>query len=214
MMRLMGLGLSLLLAAACFAQTPAFDAASVKVFDPAARPPWLNTGGPGTSDPSRIHLAHASMLELLTRAYGVHTDEISGGPKWIWDFPPSGYYILDATMAAETTKEQFQSMLQNVLAERFKLAVHHETRNFPGYDLVVAKGGPKLAESHPDPKFAPDSSKPAGAPKLGPDGIPIPVGPGCGTTMSSGAQKERCMQTSMNQFVAGQIGRASCRERE
>jgi uncharacterized protein (TIGR03435 family) len=42
-------------------------------------------------------------------------------------------------------------MLQNLLAERFHLVVHQGTRTFPGYDLVIKKGGSKLKESTPDP---------------------------------------------------------------
>ncbi len=141
----------------CFAQQPAFDAASVKVVDPGLAPPLARTGGPGTSDPGRIHFARVLMMELLRRAYDVAPflpeDQVVGGPAWIRGLMgPS--YVIDATMPPGTTKEQFQLMLQDLLAKRFHLAVHHETQNFPGYDLVVAKGGPKLKEASPTPEPA------------------------------------------------------------
>ena len=46
-------------------------------------------------------------------------------------------------------------MLQNLLAERFKLTLHHETKELPMYALVVGKGGPKLKESVDDDATAP-----------------------------------------------------------
>ena len=53
-------------------------------------------------------------------------------------------YNVTATMPAGTTRAQFQTMMQNLLVERFHMQVHHETRNYPAYELVVAPGGPKL----------------------------------------------------------------------
>ncbi len=50
-------------------------------------------------------------------------------------------------MPPDTTKQQFCLMLQNLLSQRFKMAIHRETKGFPGYALVVAKNGPKLKES-------------------------------------------------------------------
>ena len=47
-------------------------------------------------------------------------------------------------MPPDTTKQEFQVMLRNLLAERFHLVVHHDIRYFPGYNLVVSKDGPKL----------------------------------------------------------------------
>jgi uncharacterized protein (TIGR03435 family) len=69
------------------------------------------------------------------------------------------FYEVTATMPPDTTKAQFQTMLQNLLAERFHLVAHHETRNFPAYELVVDKGGPKMKESAVQPD---DGALPAG----------------------------------------------------
>jgi uncharacterized protein (TIGR03435 family) len=71
----------------------------------------------------------------------VAADQISG-PGWIRDFSGPDLYEIAATMSPDTTKEQFQLMLQNLLAERFHLVVHHETRMFSGYVLSVARGSP------------------------------------------------------------------------
>jgi uncharacterized protein (TIGR03435 family) len=145
--------LSCILAAQSLAQQPTFDAASVKAVNLASHPTFGNSGGPGTTDPGRIHLCCVGMFSLLMRAYDVQIDQISG-PSWIMDNMGPNLYQVDATMPAQTTQAQFQLMMQSLLAERFHLTVHRETRTFPGYDLVVAKDGPKLKESRPDPNAA------------------------------------------------------------
>jgi uncharacterized protein (TIGR03435 family) len=112
-------------------------------------------------------------------------------------------YVIDATMPPGTTKEQYRAMLQNLLAERFHLAVHHETRNFPGYELAVAKGGPKLKESTPDSKAA-DDAKPQGPPGMGKDGFPnLPgSGPRSVGMDGSGTHRQKYLEESMERFAA------------
>jgi uncharacterized protein (TIGR03435 family) len=58
-------------------------------------------------------------------------------------------FDLRATVPKGATKEQFRLMLQNLLAERFKLKIHHETREIQRYELRVTKGGLKFKESAP-----------------------------------------------------------------
>jgi uncharacterized protein (TIGR03435 family) len=188
-----------LAAGPCFAQQPEFDAASVKVFDPAQPPTRGVSGGPGSSDPGRIHYGGIAMISLLLNAYGVQNDQVSG-PAWIEDFMGPNRYVVDATMPPGTTKEQFQQMLRNLLAERFHLVVHHETKGFPGYELVVAKDGPKPKESVPDPKTADDSAPKRGLDK---DGFTIlPPGAHMGQMTSSGTMRISCKEQSMAAFAA------------
>ena len=125
---------------------PQFDAASAKVFAPQDSTPLGQRGGPGTSDPGRITFGRITLMPLLAKAYGVPTDQISG-PAWMSDFMGPNQYSITATMPPDTTNEQFQVMLQNLLMDRFQMKVHHETRDFPGYELTVAPGGPKLKET-------------------------------------------------------------------
>jgi uncharacterized protein (TIGR03435 family) len=161
----------------------AFEAASVKP----AGPPVSNEvngamhGGPGTTDPGRISIHRATLSDLLARAYGVQRDQISG-PAWIED-RETYVYRIDATMAPNITREQFQLMFQNLLAERFHVRLHHETKSRQGYELVVASGGPKLKEWTPDPNAVAADGKPAvdgrGFLKLGanaPMGFVMPSG--------------------------------------
>jgi len=132
------------------------------------------SGGPGSKDPGRVNYPFTSLKQLITIAYDVKPFQVTG-PVWL----DSERFDLMATMPPETTKQQFQVMLQNLLAERFKMAVHHETKELPMYSLLVAKGGPKLTESKPaDPSKEADADAgppplPNGPPKMGPDGFPI-----------------------------------------
>jgi uncharacterized protein (TIGR03435 family) len=67
-------------------------------------------------------------------------------------------YDIAATAPLEVTKDQLLNMLQGLLADRFKLTLHRETKVQPIYRLVIAKGGSKLRESNtttPDPACKP-----------------------------------------------------------
>jgi uncharacterized protein (TIGR03435 family) len=175
--------LSLLIFASCLcAQT--FDAASVKLVSPPGfgmkiPPP---SGGPGTKDPGRIHYSFMPLARLITIAYDVKSYQKSE-PAWL--LTAKERFDITATMPPGTTNEQFHLMLQNLLAERFKLKIHRETRELPIYSLVVARNGPKMKESAvaAAPK---DGGEPAQLPpppvqsKMGPDGFPVlhPRAPG------------------------------------
>jgi uncharacterized protein (TIGR03435 family) len=102
------------------------------------------------------------MKSLLTTAYGVKGYQISG-PSWL----DSERFDIVAKIAKGATKEQFQLMFQNLLAERFKLTLHRDTKELPMYALVVGKGGPKLKVSE-EAATAPDATPQGGA--AGPGG--------------------------------------------
>src|ERR1017187_9270985 len=114
-------------------KTITFDAASIK---PAVMPAPGRammagpTGGPGTQDPGRVHFPFISLKALLLSAYDVKTYQIQG-PAWL----DTERFDVNATMPPETTREQFRAMLQNLLAERFKLTIHRETKELPMYSL-------------------------------------------------------------------------------
>lgn len=90
----------------------------------------------------------STLLDLVTNAYGVKYEQVSGGPGWI----KSLHY--DVTAKAEgdgpLTNEQARRMMQALLAERFQLKLHRETRDAPMYALVVGKNGAKFKPSAPD----------------------------------------------------------------
>ena len=112
-----------------------------------------------------------SLRNLITFAYGLNSFQLTG-PDWLQD----QRFDISAKVPDGTTKEQFNIMLQNMLAERFHLTVHHEAKDVAKYDLVVAKNGPKLKESVETPGASADAhAGPPPAPKpmaVGKDGYP------------------------------------------
>jgi uncharacterized protein (TIGR03435 family) len=99
-------------------------------------------GGPGSADPERIAYANVMLTQLISIAWARDFDQISG-PAWI----ESEKYDVTANVRPGATKQQEREIWRNLLAERFHLTLHHATKEFPGYELVVAKNGPKLRES-------------------------------------------------------------------
>ena len=100
-------------------------------------------GGPGGGDPGRVIYAFSTIRDLMADAYGVKQNQISGGPNWL----DSERFDIVAKVPAGTAKEQVKVMLQNLLAERFKLKLHRETKEMPMYALVVGAKGAKLKDS-------------------------------------------------------------------
>ncbi len=148
-------------------QAPAeFEVASVK-------PSGLKSvrgsdGGPGSDDPERFSFARARLSDLLYFAYGLKYDEQISGPSWI--LAEAYEYDVAAKIPPKTTEEQFREMLRNLLAKRFQLKVHREARQFPVFDLVIEKNGPKLKESIEEPSAV---GLPGGPPRLDRDGFPV-----------------------------------------
>jgi uncharacterized protein (TIGR03435 family) len=99
------------------------------------------------------------MMGMLMKAFGVGSDEILGPA--VQPRVGAPFYSVIATMPPDTTTAQFQKMFQNLLVERFHLVVHHEMRNYPAWELVVDKGGPKLKEAGPESDDGPMPSGPS-----------------------------------------------------
>jgi uncharacterized protein (TIGR03435 family) len=92
-----------------------------------------------------------SIEHLIWTAYGVLPYQVVGAPNWpqptLFMIEAKGNSDADAKLAALTKEQQkaeHEHMLQVLLAERFKLKAHWETREGDVYNLVIAKGGPKL----------------------------------------------------------------------
>lgn len=169
-----GLSTIALLVFACarvFAQADdsvAFEAASIKLFAEGTPIQMIGCqGGPGSGDPGRINCSCVSLKMLLAQAYKLKSQEIFG-PGWM----DSAHFDITAKLPAGATRQQVPLMYRNLLAERFKVVLHRETRPIPVYSLTVAKGGLKIREAVPAPA-ATQNSAPAGPPKVGDDGFPI-----------------------------------------
>lgn len=91
----------------------------------------------------RIEVSGVTVKSIVMAAYDVQEDMIAGGPGWI----DSDRYDIVAQAPPGTPRGMLRLMLQPLLAERFKLAIHHEDKLMPVYVMVVAKGGPKLQKS-------------------------------------------------------------------
>jgi uncharacterized protein (TIGR03435 family) len=144
--------LGLAVAVACTipagAQAPAFEVASIKPSNP-------NPTGPLGATPmmlpalGRLTAQNVTLRMLIMGAYQKQPFEIVGGPPW-WN---SEKFDINAKAADGTgmTTDQILGMLQTLLADRFKLKVHTETREVPVYHLVLARGdgrlGPKMKAS-------------------------------------------------------------------
>jgi len=123
-----------------------FEVASVK---PAAPQPMGRLrgsveGGPGTPAPGRIRFTDMPLRVLIMRAYNVQQFQVSG-PSWM----DSQRFDIIAKVPDGSSKEDTRIMLQNLLADRFKLKLHKGSKEAAIYELVVAKGGLKLQEAAP-----------------------------------------------------------------
>ncbi len=157
--------------ALALAQTPAFEAASVRI-STAGNTRGRTRGGPETADPGQITFSNVTLTAVLLRAYDVKVYQVAA-PDWM----SSRRYDIVAKIPPDTSKEQFNLMLQNLLRERFHLALHHETREVRGFELVAARNGTKLKPSKDavPGEPAPDSQSP---PKTDANGFPQMDGPG------------------------------------
>ena len=89
---------------------------------------------------------NVTLKRCMRGAYGVPEAQVFGGPKWI----DQDRYDIDAKAAGPAGDHELMAMLQTLLAERFKLVFHRETRRLSGYALVVGKNGPLAKHSAPD----------------------------------------------------------------
>lgn len=126
--------------------------ASVRHSDPKATNSGSNVcaGGPGTSDPGILHCRNSSLALLILQAYDVKWYQLVS-PDWVIHGGSETGYDVTAKIPPGTSKSDYRLMLQHLLADRFHLVVHRETRELPVYSLVSGKG-PKVV---PSPSPAP-----------------------------------------------------------
>ena len=87
-----------------------------------------------------------TLTDLVEDAYGLQRYQVANAPGWA----SSEHFDVEGRAGGDGRLEwdRARPMLQALLADRFKLKVHRESREVPAYDLVIAKGGPKLKENN------------------------------------------------------------------
>jgi uncharacterized protein (TIGR03435 family) len=155
------------------AGAPAFEVATVKV----------NPSGPGPSfglmllPGGRVFAQNASLRDLIRAAYVLEDSQLEGIPASI----RSTRFDVDARMGGGATIDTARAMMRTLLAERFRLAAHRETRQLPIYDLIMARSdrlpGRSLRTSGKEcaPVSLPAGLPPAPPPPAG-GGTPITPG--------------------------------------
>lgn len=166
------------------ATAPAFEVASVKP----------NSSGDGRvmmqNQPGRFIATNITLRMLIRNAYQLQDFQISGGPGWM----ASDHFDINAKVPDEyrdlppmrpgSGPGPLQSMIRALLTERFKLAVHNETKDSPIYALILARSdgklGPNLKKSETDCEamFAAGRARGGQMPPPGPPppGQPMPCG--------------------------------------
>jgi bla regulator protein BlaR1 len=141
-----------------------------------AMPPFKITGKPvlGFMFKPRFLATNATLHQLTRMVYGVQDDQVAGGPSW---FDSEHYDVevkMDQSLVDELQKlsqdqqiiEQ-KRMLQGLLADRFRLSLHRETRDLPVCVLAIAQNGPRFHEAKPDDTYANGAKRQDGQP-IGP----------------------------------------------
>lgn len=131
-----------LVSVAAFGQSteprPRFEAADVRVA-PQTMTRFMRGGALHST---RYEVRNASMVDLISSAYGVDPDKVFGGPSWL----EMDRFDVIALAPPKTPPETLNLMLQSLLADRFKLAAHAESKAMPAYSLKVG-AHPQLKES-------------------------------------------------------------------
>lgn len=118
---------------------PAFTVATVKPSDPRNTNWALGTKG------THFFSSNTNVDDLISFAYGVHAKQIIGGPAWFL----TDKFDIEGVPNTEgkPNREELTSMVQGLLADRFKLVVLHDKRELAVYALKVGKNGFKLRKS-------------------------------------------------------------------
>jgi uncharacterized protein (TIGR03435 family) len=147
--RLAPVSIALWLGTALLAQTPpaaapSFEVASIKPAPP-LDPAKIMQGKMHigmTIDAARVDIGSASLSDLVVIAYKIKPYQLTR-PDWM----ASERFDVLAKMPEGAKKDDVGAMLQGMLADRFKMATHRETKDHPVYALIIGKNGPKLKEA-------------------------------------------------------------------
>ena len=133
---------------------PGYEVATIKPTDPA------HPGGGFTLQGRHLVARNFTVEGLITLAYNLHTTQVTGGPVWL----KTDHYDLDVLPDHEglPSLEQARGIVRKLLADRFALKFHYDTKDLSVYVLTVAKTGPKFSKSTSDPSSPPGMGGPPG----------------------------------------------------
>jgi uncharacterized protein (TIGR03435 family) len=144
----------LVLAQSAPADTPSFDVAVIR---PTATPDVMGSSHShiwSRTFDTHFKAENVSALQLIQSAYNLPELRIEGGPDWVrtrrFDLEAKSETAADERLSklpSDEARARKRRMLQALLADRFGLKVHEETRTQPVFALVVARGGPKFQPS-------------------------------------------------------------------
>jgi uncharacterized protein (TIGR03435 family) len=136
------------------AQSPVFEVASIRRNLNGGENTQINISG------GRLTVTNGSVKTLIRNAYDILGFQLAGGPRWL---DTDMYDMAATTGSAETIPQaQLKLLLQTLLADRFGLKVHWETREASVYALTIDKGGPKFQQSSGTERPGVNTSKRAG----------------------------------------------------
>ncbi len=102
-----------------------------------------------------LRMTNVTLKQCIRYGYEISEPQIVGGPAWIDELR---FDIVAKAEVPPADDFELLTMLQPLLADRFQLAVHHETRTMPGYALIAAKNGIHAKVSDPGTKFSGNST--------------------------------------------------------
>jgi len=158
----------------------AFETASVKPNKSGEEERYIRIDPSG----SGLTVVNMQLRELITFAYQIQRFQLEGGPDWIasdrFDILAKSERAVPSTGAFFGGQEPLRMMLRTLLADRFKLVMHRETKELPIFELVVAREDGRLG-----PQLRPAAVDCAARAAAGTPPPPGPPGPGsCGSTMN------------------------------
>lgn len=135
----------------CLFGQAAFEVASIKPSPP--QPPG-HTSTQMSIDTGRLNYLNVTLKDVIGKAYSVQSYQITGP-----DSIETERFDIAAKIPVEAARDQIPGMLQSLLADRFNLMIHRETKELPGYALTLAKNGPKLKAAESESGITSNSNR-------------------------------------------------------